>query len=132
MSQLHKIKDKDISQIIGYILRCGVYLSMSVALVGGMLYLYRHGSETNLFQNRPFVEKDENIVQLFKNTFKGVTSGHGYYIIELGILLLIATPLSRVIFSLFAFKLEGDRLYVLISFIVLLIIITSIITGFGG
>lgn len=132
MSQFHKIKDKDISQIIGYILRYGVYLSLSIALVGGIVYLYRHGNEINLFQHKAFVEKDENIAELLKNTFKGIVQGHGYYIIELGILLLIATPLSRVIFSLFAFKLEGDNLYVLITFIVLLIIIISIITGFGG
>lgn len=132
MSQFHKIKDKDISQIIGYILRYGVYLSLSIALVGGIVYLFRHGNEINLFQHKAFVEKDENIAELLKNTFKGIVQGHGYYIIELGILLLIATPLSRVIFSLFAFKLEGDNLYVLITFIVLLIIIISIITGFGG
>ncbi|HEU0227667.1 MAG TPA: DUF1634 domain-containing protein [Arachidicoccus soli] len=132
MSQFHKIKDKDISQIIGYILRYGVYLSLSIALVGGIVYLFRHGNEINLFQHKAFVEKDENITELLKNTFKGIVQGHGYYIIELGILLLIATPLSRVIFSLFAFKLEGDNLYVLITFIVLLIIIISIITGFGG
>ena len=132
MSQLHKMKDKDISHIIGYILRYGVYLSMSVAFVGGVFYLYRHGHEINLFQNKGFVEKDENIAQLFKSTFNGIVGGHGYYIIELGILLLIATPLSRVIFSLFAFKLEGDKLYVLLTFIVLLIIIVSIVTGFGG
>lgn len=132
MSQFHKIKDKDISQIIGYILRYGVYLSLSIALVGGIVYLYRHSNEINLFQHKAFVEKDENIAELLKNTFKGIVQGHGYYIIELGILLLIATPLSRVIFSLFAFKLEGDNLYVLITFIVLLIIIISITTGFGG
>ncbi len=132
MSQFHKIKDNDISQIIGYILRYGVYLSLSIALVGGIVYLYRHGNEINLFQHKAFVEKDENIAELLRNTFKGIVQGHGYYIIELGILLLIATPLSRVIFSLFAFKLEGDNLYVLITFIVLLIIIISIITGFGG
>lgn len=132
MSQFHKIKDKDISQIIGYILRYGVYLSLSIALVGGIVYLFRHGNEINLFQHKAFVEKDENIAELLRNTFKGIVQGHGYYIIELGILLLIATPLSRVIFSLFAFKLEGDNLYVLITFIVLLIIIISIITGFGG
>ncbi|AYD48527.1 DUF1634 domain-containing protein [Arachidicoccus soli] len=132
MSQFHKIKDKDISQIIGYILRYGVYLSLSIALVGGIVYLYRHGNEINLFQHKAFVEKDENIAELLRNTFKGIVQGHGFYIIELGILLLIATPLSRVIFSLFAFKLEGDNLYVLITFIVLLIIIISIITGFGG
>jgi len=125
------IKDKDISLIIGQILRWGVYLSLSVAVIGGIIYLTAKGDHMSM-QHRLFIEKDENLLQLVKETLKGVVHGDGLSIIELGILLLIATPLTRVIFSLWAFKQENDRMYVLITFIVLTIIFVSILTGFGG
>ena len=125
------IKDKDISLIIGQILRWGVYLSMSVAVIGGIIYLSARGDHASL-QHRVFVEKDENLLQLVKETFRGVAQGDGLSIIELGLLLLIATPLTRVLFSLWAFYQERDRMYVVITLLVLMIICISIMTGFGG
>lgn len=118
--------------MIGNILRWGVYLSLSVALIGGVVFLYRHGSEVSQVQYQPFIEKDTNLLDLLKSTFSGVGAWRGYYIIELGILLLIATPITRVLFSLIAFHFEKDRLYVFITLLVLLIIFSSILTGFGG
>lgn len=125
------IKDKDISLIIGKILRCGVYLSLSVAVVGGLIYLVAEGNHTSV-QHNVFIEKDENLFDLITDTLRGVAYGDGLSIIELGILLLIATPLTRVIFSLWAFNQEKDRMYVVITLIVLVIIFVSILTGFGG
>lgn len=125
------IKDKDISLIIGNILRWGVYLSLSVAVVGGLIYLMAEGDHTSV-QHSVFIEKDENLFDLIIDTLRGVTHGDGLSIIELGILLLIATPLTRVIFSLWAFNQEKDRMYVVITLIVLVIIFVSILTGFGG
>lgn len=125
------IKDKDISLIIGKILRWGVYLSLSVAVVGGLIYLMAEGDHTSV-QHSVFIEKDENLFDLIIDTLRGVAHGDGLSIIELGILLLIATPLTRVIFSLWAFNQEKDRMYVVITLIVLVIIFVSILTGFGG
>ena len=113
------------------ILRWGVYLSMSVAVIGGIIYLSARGDHASL-QHRVFVEKDENLLQLVKETFRGVAQGDGLSIIELGLLLLIATPLTRVLFSLWAFYQERDRMYVVITLLVLMIICISIMTGFGG
>lgn len=125
------IKDKDISRIIGLILRWGVYLSLSVAIIGGFIYLTTKGDHTSM-QQKAFVEKDENLITLVRDMFRGIAKGDGLSIIELGILLLIATPLTRVVFSLWAFNQEKDRLYVTITLIVLVIIFVSILTGFGG
>jgi len=118
--------------MIGKILRWGVYLSLSVALVGGVLYLAHHGGEKDLIIGKKFTEEDKNISQQLHDTFFGITQGKGFYIIELGVLLLIVTPIARVFFSLLAFAIEGDRKYVLITFIVLMIILLSMFTGFGG
>lgn len=132
MSHLKDVKDRDISLSIGNILRWGVYISLSIVFIGGMVYLYRRGQHHNIFIGYPFVEKDESIIHLIRDTFIGIANGRGYYIIELGIVFLILTPLTRVIFSLIAFLLERDYLYVLITFIVLTIISFSILSGLGG
>jgi len=44
---------------------------------------------------------------------------------ELGVLLLIATPVIRVLFSVFAFIYEKDYLYVAFTLIVLFVLIYS-------
>lgn len=125
------IEDKDISLIIGKILRWGVYLALAVTSVGGLIYLTNQYGQISM-QHSVFVEKDENLWTLIKAMMHGVAKADGLSIIELGILLLIATPLTRVIFSLWAFYKEKDRMYVIITLLVLFIITISILTGFGG
>ena len=52
--------------------------------------------------------------------------------IQLGILLLIATPIARVALSLIGFAVERDRKYMLITAIVLAVLLYSLITGGAG
>jgi uncharacterized membrane protein len=51
-------------------------------------------------------------------------------ILQLGLLLLIATPIARVIFSVFAFALEGDRMYVAFTLVVLTVLLYSLFGSF--
>jgi uncharacterized membrane protein len=46
--------------------------------------------------------------------------------IQLGLLILIATPVARVIFSLVGFALERDRVYMAITLAVLAVLVYSI------
>lgn len=50
-------------------------------------------------------------------------------VIQLGLLLLIATPVARVVFSVFAFALQQDRTYVIVTLIVLAVLIYSLAGG---
>jgi uncharacterized membrane protein len=61
----------------------------------------------------------------------GALHGDGRAIIQCGLLLLIATPVSRVLFSMIAFALEGDRLYVALTMIVFVILLYSLFGGVG-
>ena len=58
-----------------------------------------------------------------------IRSGHGQAVIMLGLLMLIATPVARVAFSIAAFAIERDRLYVTITSIVLLLLLLSFAIG---
>lgn len=121
-------KEKDLQVIIGWILRAGVFISMTVVLIGGALYLYRHGRVTadyHDFKGQP------DFVQL-PGIWHGILTLRGRSIIQAGILLLIATPVVRVIFSAIGFVLEKDRLYTFITLLVLMIIVGSMLTGHAG
>ena len=57
--------------------------------------------------------------------------GEGMAIIQLGILMLIFTPLMRIIFALIGYLKEKDYTYVIISSIVLAIMAISFFTGYA-
>src|SRR5690554_4785567 len=59
----------------------------------------------------------------------GFTYLHYSSFLLLGIIVLILTPILRVVFAIIGFKMQGDRLYVRVGLIVLCIIVASIIYG---
>jgi uncharacterized membrane protein len=119
-----KWDDHRIEIIIGNLLRAGVLLSVSVVLLGGSLYLARHGHSTADY--RTFQGESSSL-----RTLTGIRHGalhlSGLAIIQLGLLLLIATPIARVIFSAIAFARERDFLYVAFTLAVLAILAYSLL-----
>lgn len=124
-----KWQDKNMEVIIGNLLRGGVMTAMGIVLVGGIIYLFRHGNQ--LPQYGSFRGEPENFRTL-GGIFSSVLHGRGRGVIQLGILVLIATPISRVAFSIIGYLLEKDYLYVAITFVVLCIIIGSLLSGVAG
>ncbi|WPU98077.1 DUF1634 domain-containing protein [Mucilaginibacter sp. cycad4] len=126
---MSKFKDTDMQAVIGWILRAGVLVSMSVIFIGGVIYLYRHGQthvDYSKFVGVPdFVSNPGGIIH-------GIFTLRGRAIIQAGIILLIATPVIRVLFSAIGFVMEKDYLYTAITVFVLLIILTSMISGHAG
>jgi len=57
------------------------------------------------------------------------SSGDGPGIMQLGLLLLIATPVARVAFSMAAFAVQRDRLYVVATLVVLAVLSFSMAGG---
>ncbi|MBB6235603.1 putative membrane protein [Pedobacter sp. AK013] len=127
ISSTHLIQDRDVEKIVGKLLRFGVITASLVVLLGGILFLIQNGT-----QGRPdyhIFKGEENDFITFGGIFIGLFSLKSMAIIQFGVLLLIITPIMRIIFSLFAFILEKDKLYVIITLIVLAIILGS---TFGG
>lgn len=128
MAAKTRFKDTDMQAVIGWVLRIGVILSISIVFLGGAIYIYRHGGEVTdhtHFTGVPVFVQPSNII-------KGLFDFRARSIIQIGIMLLIATPVIRVIFSAIGFVLEKDRLYVCISLLVLLIIFISSVSGHIG
>jgi len=115
--------DEKMELIIGNLLRVMVSISAVFVAAGGALYLIRHGLEAPDYGVFVGVPKDlRNILDVI--AVAGDIKSLG--IIQLGLLLLIATPVVRVIFSVFAFLVERDSLYVLVASIVLAVLLLSL------
>lgn len=123
------IKDTAIELVISKVLRYGVYLSMFFAVVGGMVYIAHHGGEPVGNQYAKYIEKDDGFFDYVRQTVVGVFQGHGSDVIILGVVLLLATPTVRILFSLFGYVLEKDKLYIAVTLIVLAIIAVSVLGG---
>ncbi len=121
------IGDRDVEKIVGQLLRFGVITASLVVLLGGILFLVQNGAGTRPDYHIFKGEQDSYIT--FEGIFTGLFTFKPMAIIQFGVLLLIITPIMRIVFSLFAFVLEKDKLYVIITLIVLGIILAS---TFGG
>lgn len=118
-----RAEDKRVEEIIGTLLRTGVILAAAVVLIGGVFYLARYGSSPahyGIFLGEP---GDLSHVLAI---LRGALELHPRGMIQLGILLLIATPVARVIFTVFAFAHERDWTYVVITLIVLALLLYSL------
>ncbi|MEN0009779.1 DUF1634 domain-containing protein [Flavobacterium nitrogenifigens] len=129
MVQEEKFGEKDFQTIIGNLLRYGVWISLSVAFIGGIVYLLHNGNQIEDYS--VFKENDRNIFEVIAAVYNGAIQGNGESLIFTGIIFLFMTPVLRVLLSLFSFLLEKDYLYVGITLIVILIIIISISFGFS-
>lgn len=121
--------DTKLERMVSVLLRSGVLISGAVVFAGGIYYLARHGGERvdyKHFHGQPAIDRAVSAI------LAGVASGRARSVIQLGILLLIATPIARVVLSLVGFALERDRSYVIITSIVLIILLISLLSGAGG
>lgn len=116
-----------IDTITGNLLRAGVLLSALVLLVGGGVYLWRHGTQPPPDRHRfhPMAESYSRPADIFR----AAAHGEGRSVIQIGVMLLIATPLLRVLFTAVAFAFRRDFMYVLIPLLVLGVLIFGIWTG---
>jgi uncharacterized membrane protein len=115
--------DERIEIIIGALLRTGVILAATVVLIGAVLFLLRYGHELPHYQT--FHGEPERLKAL-SEIVRGAIALEPRDIIQFGLLLLIATPIARVLFSAIAFAIERDSLYVVVTLIVLGILLYSL------
>ncbi|MGA8528143.1 MAG: DUF1634 domain-containing protein [Acidobacteriaceae bacterium] len=115
--------DKRIETWVGIMLRTGVMLAAAVVLIGGAMYLaHSHGARPDYSQ---FHGETVQLMTMH-GIVHGVGKGDPRSIIMLGLLILIATPVARVGMCVVGFLFERDRMYVVVSSLVLLILLYSL------
>jgi uncharacterized membrane protein len=112
--------DRMMETIMGRLLQVGVLLASFVMLAGGILYVRAHQAampDYRIFKSEP------EALRHVGGVVRGVEAGESAAVIQLAVLLLIATPVARVVFALIAFGIERDRLYVAVSAVVLAVLV---------
>jgi uncharacterized membrane protein len=121
-------QDQRMDQIMAVLLRSGVLLAASLVFIGGIVYLSRHDLPAinyRVFQGEP------QELRTVSGILREAAKFHGRGLIQLGLLILIATPVARVLFSVFAFVYEKDWTYMAITVIVLALLCYSLFGGGG-
>jgi uncharacterized membrane protein len=120
------ISDHTVEQLIGRLLQIGVGISAAVVMLGGALLLAAHGGDIPVYT--PFRGEPAELTTL-TGIIRGAMAADPRAIIQLGLLLLIATPMLRVAFTWVAFLIQRDRTYVLITTVVLALLLYGLIFG---
>jgi uncharacterized membrane protein len=123
MAQSQFWNDQRIEDIIGNLLRAGVILAAAVVLAGGVLYVAKYGHQQpqyGVFHGEP------SDLRHLSQIIDAAISMRSRGLIQLGLLILIATPVARVAFSVIAFAAERDWLYVVVTLIVLAVLLYSL------
>jgi uncharacterized membrane protein len=117
------VTEERLDRIIGRLLQAGVWLSAAVVAIGGVWLLAGSGESLPRYGHfrRPPVAL---------RTPAGVLSSLAHpnpeALVQFGLLLLIATPVARVVLSLVAFAIRRDRVYVAITAVVLAVLAYSL------
>jgi len=119
--------DARMRNIMGSLLRVGVLAAAFLVVLGGVLFFLQHPKEVfdyTTFKGEPAKFRQVHLI------VKEAMNLRGRDIIQLGLLVLIATPVARVIFSLIGFLIEKDWIYVSITAIVLMILFVSLLSNY--
>ena len=122
-----ELYEQKMEDAIAQLLRGGVMVSALVVIAGAVLYLGSHPTARvtyRIFAGEP--EELKTVHGIVRSAF----TGRARSIMQLGLLLLIATPVARVVFSMLAFAVERDRMYVAFTLIVLSVLLYSLFGSF--
>jgi uncharacterized membrane protein len=117
------LTDERMDRMIATLLRAGVLAAAATTFAGAVWYHFQHGGampDYRVFRGEPAG------LENFTGVLKGIAQGNSEALIQLGLLMLIATPIARVALSVIAFAAERDRTYVGITLLVLAALVASL------
>lgn len=117
------LSDASMDAVMGRLLQVGVLLASAMVLVGGVLYLRAKGAG---LANYGSFRSEPGSLRHWAQVMRAIGRGDPAAIIQVGVLLLIATPVARVVLAAVAFTMQRDRLYVGISVAVLAILLVGL------
>lgn len=118
--------DHQVDQVIGRLLQVGVLIATVVVLIGTIGLLATHGGAT--VDHRVFIGAAPELRTL-GSIARAAFTGRPDAITQLGLVLLIATPIARVALTLGAFIFQRDRLYIGLTTVVLALLLWGLLNG---
>ncbi len=134
-----RMSDGPVELIISWLLRIGVWTSISTIVLGLVLLIAKDGSK--LMHRQPGgldgllkqgLPGQPATLSAYGDVLLSVRHGQGLGVVMLGLLVLLLTPVLRVAVSIVAFLVERDVLYVWITIVVLCLLLAGIALGKGG
>jgi uncharacterized membrane protein len=123
---LRDSRDERVELVIGRLLQIGVLAAAIVVVIGGILLLTRYGHLPANFQQ---FKGEDAALRSVGGIIHAALSGDSRAIVQLGLVLLIATPVARVALTLGAFIVQRDRLYIVTTSIVLVLLLYGLVWG---
>jgi len=128
MDEDHRVVQTEI--VISMLLRIGVIASVAIVVLGMVLSFTGKGNYAETSQEfHALVSPEAEFPRSLSATAHGVADMDGPALVVLGLILLIATPVMRVAVSILAFFFQHDLVYVVITSLVLLLLLTSFFLG---
>ncbi|OJV50917.1 MAG: hypothetical protein BGO31_10620 [Bacteroidetes bacterium 43-16] len=121
----NKAQKRDLETLVGNTLRYGVWISFALSAIGLVWLLFLHPESAFAPEALPLVPEKFS----FGAMIKGLSAFNPAQIAMLGSLVLLLTPLLRVVFALFGYWKTGNKLYTFITLTVLVIIWISVLIG---
>ena len=115
--------DEEVELRVGALLQVGVLVASVLVATGGVAYLVKYGSIPP--HHETFTGEPDDLKRI-GGIVKAASELRGRGIIQLGLLVLLATPVARVAFSLYTFVRQRDRTYILITAFVLSLLLGSL------
>ncbi len=115
--------EERLEAMVSFVLRLGVNLAAGIVILGAIVFLYRHGHELPhyaVFRGEP------TDLRTIGGIFGDAAALRGRGLIQLGLLVLVATPVARVALSLVVFAVQRDRVYVAVTLAVLVLLLLSL------
>lgn len=122
----HDADEERVEQMVGNLLRAGVLIAAFVAFAGGVAFLAQHGATAPAYH---VFRGESTMLNTLGGVLHGVAALDTAALVQFGIILLIATPVARVLLTLLAFAIRRDWMYVVISAIVLGVLMFSLLGG---
>jgi uncharacterized membrane protein len=119
--------DEQVERLVGRLLQVGVIIAAVVVLAGGIVFLLHHGMETE--NHRTFRGEPSRLKSLWGIGQEAIEF-HGRGLIQLGLVLLIATPVARVALTVFAFVRQRDFVFVGVTLLVFGVLLYSLFSGY--
>lgn len=130
---LDEEKVRRVELIISLVLRIGVVTSLLVVLAGFVDGLVTHPAErTSSGLEHRLLTRAAHYPHSFGQLFAGLGRGDPQAIVVGGLVLLVLTPVMRVAVSIFTFVYQRDRIFVVVTSLVLAILIASFLLGKAG
>lgn len=119
-------EDQAFAVWLGLVLRGGVMTAAAIVAVGAIVYLAKYGAVQPRYQ---VFNGEPADLRAVAGIVADAAHGSGRGLIQLGLIVLIATPVVRVLCSIVGFFREGDRFYVFVTLVVLGLLTYSLLAA---